>query len=276
MKRLTLLSILLLSIAIAPMAQVIRPIAGSYMLQFGSSQLEDTYLTPLKYKGTRFGLACECSQAMKFSPENWIMRFDLDLNFAYDKNPAKTATMVDLFLTADWNMMRRWRLPYSLSAGVGGGPQLTVGALYRISSGNNPVSAKVSATLNATGFVAWNCKLGRLPITLRYQATLPVIGAFFSPDYGELYYQIYLGDRKRLVHPAVWGKYFFLDNLVTADLHLGNVSLRLGYRGRIFSSKVSGIISNDFSHSLVIGVTTDWITLGQRSTAPQGEIIRAY
>ena len=41
--------------------------------------------------------------------------------------------------------------------------------------------------LYATAMAAYNTRLSRLPITLRYQATMPLVGAFFAPDYGELY-----------------------------------------------------------------------------------------
>ncbi len=82
----------------------------------------------------------------------------------------------------------------------------------------------------ATGYVCWSGSLGRLPLSLRYQPVLPVVGAFFAPDYGELYYEIYLGNHSGLAHCGWWGNYFALENLLTADLRLGSTTLRIGYK----------------------------------------------
>ena len=105
--------------------------------------------------------------------------------------------------------------------------------------------------------------LGR-PLTLRYQPVLPVAGVFFSPDYGELYYEIYLGNHSGLAHFAWWGNYFMLDNHLTADLSLGATSLRLGYSGRIFSSKVNDIVTHVFTHAFVVGISGEWMSLNPR------------
>ena len=86
-------------------------------------------------------------------------------------------------------------------------------------------------------------------------------GAFFSPDYGELYYEIYLGNRDNLAHAAWFGNYFRLNNLLTADLRLGSTNLRLGYRGDILSTKENNIVTRRITHTLIIGVSGEWLSL---------------
>ena len=104
----------------------------------------------------------------------------------------------------------------------------------------------------------------------------PLVGAFFSPDYGELYYEIYLGNHKGLAHAAWPGNYFRLDNLLSADLHLGNTSLRIGYAADIFSSKTNNIVTRHITHLFVLGVTTESITIGRsRGIDPHARIISA-
>ncbi|MDE6108830.1 MAG: hypothetical protein K2F72_00910, partial [Muribaculaceae bacterium] len=80
---------------------------------------------------------------------------------------------------------------------------------------------------------------------------------------GELYYEIFLGNHSGLVHGAWPGNYFRLDNLATADLHLGNTVLRLGYACDVFSSKASGIVSRNVAHRFVLGVAVEWLTIGR-------------
>lgn len=244
--------------------RVIRPVMSAYSVEVGSSHLTDTYLTPLKYTGWHAALDYERYQAMRFDPERWVMRLHGSLGIDRAENPARNATMWSLMLSADWGMMRKFRPVDNLTLAVGGSTGIDLGCLYNSRNGNNPASAKAAWTVNLTGYAAYNLNIGRLPVTLMYQPTLPVTGVFFSPDYGELYYEIYLGDHGGLVHGAWWGNYFSLDNRVTADLHLSATSLRVGYHGKVFSSKVNDITTNIFTHSFLIGVSGEWMSLNPR------------
>jgi len=242
----------------------LRPVFAAYTAEFGSAHLADTYLTPLKYTGWHAGFDYSRYQAMKFSPDEWTMRLHANLGVDKTDNPARNATMWSVMLTADWGMMRKFRPMPGLTLSVGGSTGIEAGCLYNARNGNNPASAKASWTVNLTGYAAYRLNICRLPVTLIYHPTLPVTGVFFSPDYGELYYEIYLGDTSGLAHCAWWGNYFLLDNLVTADLHFGDTNLRVGYRGKIFSSKVNHITTNIFTHSMVIGVSGEWISVNPR------------
>ncbi len=246
---------------------VIRPVMSAYTVEAGSSHLTDTYLTPLKYTGWHAALDYERYQAMRFDPERWVMRLHGNLGIDRAANPSRNATMWSLMLSADWGMMRKFRPVDNLTLAAGGSTGIDLGCLYNSRNGNNPASAKAAWTVNLTGYAAYKLRIGRLPVTLMYQPTLPVTGVFFSPDYGELYYEIYLGDHGGLVHGAWWGNYFSLDNRVIADLNLGATSLRVGYHGKVFSSKVNDITTNIFTHSFVIGVSCEWMSLNPRRPA---------
>lgn len=262
----------------AAVPKPLRPVTSAYTIEAGSAHLCDTYLTPLRYKGVHLGFSYERLQAMRFNPEKWIMQLDLSLGLDKTDNPARNATMWNLELRARWGMMARFTTPLrGLRLAAGGSTGIEGGALYLDRNGNNPVSAKAAWTVNLTGMALYNMRLGRLPVTLRYQATLPCAGIFFSPDYGELYYEIYLGDTSGLAHGAWWGNRFVLDNLLTADLRLGATSLRLGYSGRIMSSKVNHIVTRRFTHAFTIGIAGEWLSLSpRRGVAPEARIISAY
>lgn len=238
-----------------------RPVMSAYTFGIGSAHLCDTYLTPLKYSGWGVQLSYERMQAMRFDPERWIMQLNGTLSVEKTQNPARNMDMWDFDFDIRWAMLRRLPINGRLNVSIGGATGLTLGALYNRRNGNNPVSAKAAWTVDVTAMATYSAKISRLPVTFRYQATMPLTGVFFSPDYGELYYEIYLGNHSGLVH-AVWpGKYFKLSNLVTADLHLGSTSLRLGYSNCIFSSKANEIVSRRMTHLFVIGVTAEWISL---------------
>ncbi len=254
--------------------QVVRPVSSFYMVEAGSSHLTDTYLSPIKYSGWHTGLDYERTQAMRFSPDKWVMQMRFGLGFDKALNSPGNQSMLSGELHFSWGMMRRWRFNGGFSAGAGGSALLDAGCLYRDRGGNNPASAKASLMAAATGYVCWSGSLGRLPLSLRYQPVLPVVGAFFAPDYGELYYEIYLGNHSGLAHCGWWGNYFALENLLTADLRLGSTTLRIGYRGKAYSTKVNHTVTNVSTHAAVIGVGGEWISLSpDRRLSKEARII---
>lgn len=254
----------------------LRPVTSAYTVEWGGASIANTYLTPLKYSGWNLGLNYERMQAMKQNPDRMVMRLNAGLKFDRTENPVGNAEMWHIRGTFAWGMMYRRNLPGNITVGAGGSLGLNLGALYAPRNGNNPVAAEASFTFNATAYATWRTKFGRIPLTLRYQPTLPLTGAFFSPAYGELFYEIYLGNDKGLVHFAWPGNYFSLDNLLTADLHLGATCLRVGYHGEILSTKVNHITTRMITNSIVVGVSGEWLSYNPyKGLSRQARIVSA-
>lgn len=252
---------------------VIRPVLSVFSAEIGSANLRDTYLTPLTYDGGwQAAIGYERMQAMRFNPERWIMQLDGRLALGRSLNPSRSALMWLIDFRPAWSMMWRKGFAYGFTLAAGGTAELDLGVLYLPRNGNNPASVKASLTLGATGMAVWNGQIGPLRLTARYQPRLPLTGVFFSPDYDELYYEIWLGNHSRLAHFAWPGNFFRLDNLLTADLHLGATTLRLGYRCEIFSSKAAGITNRAVTHTFVIGVASELVAL--RAGAKRSEEAR--
>lgn len=258
---------------------VLRPVTSAYSIEVGSSHLTDTYLTPLNYDGWTAAMSYERLQAPRFNPAGAIMQLRGRLSVDRDQNPARNATMWGLDLNVDWGVLWRLkssRLPRGLALSGGINTGIDLGALYLARNGNNPVTAKAAWTVGISAMAVYNFRLGALPLTLRYQPSLPLTGVFFSPDYGELYYEIYLGNRSGLVHCAWPGNYFRLDNLVTLDLRFKGATLRLGYHNEVYSGKVNNIVSGHTVHSFVIGLANEWISLSpRRKLSDDAKIISA-
>lgn len=259
--------------------EILRPVISAYSIEVGSSHLTDTYLTPLNYDGWTAAMSYERLQAPRFNPAGAIMQLRGRLSVDRDQNPARNATMWGLDLNVDWGVLWRLkssRLPRGLALSGGINTGIDLGALYLARNGNNPVTAKAAWTVGISAMAVYNFRLGALPLTLRYQPSLPLTGVFFSPDYGELYYEIYLGNRSGLVHCAWPGNYFRLDNLVTLDLCFKGATLRLGYHNEVYSGKVNNIVSGHTVHSFVIGLANEWISLSpRRKLSDDAKIISA-
>lgn len=244
--------------------ETVRPVASAYTFEIGSSHIADTYLSPITYRGWSAAFAYERMQAMKFDPERWVMQLDARAEIDRGRNHADNATTWRLDLSAKWGMMRRWSdiLIPKLTLAVGGSTGIGGGCIYNSRNGNNPASAKLAWTVNLTGFAAYNLRIGHLKTTLRYQPTLPLLGAFFAPDYDELYYEIYLGNHSGLAHFAWPGNRFEMTNLLTADFHLGNTVVRVGYRNLVYSSEINHLVTNVTTHSFLFGLAGEWISAG--------------
>lgn len=259
--------------------EILRPVTSAYSIEVGSSHLTDTYLTPLNYDGWTAAMSYERLQAPRFNPAGAIMQLRGRLSVDRDQNPARNATIWGLDLNVDWGVLWRLkssRLPRGLALSGGINTGIDLGALYLARNGNNPVTAKAAWTVGISAMAVYNFRLGALPLTLRYQPSLPLTGVFFSPDYGELYYEIYLGNRSGLVHCAWPGNYFRLDNLVTLDLRFKGATLRLGYHNEVYSGKVSNIVSGHTVHSFVVGLANEWISLSpRRKLSDDAKIISA-
>ncbi len=239
----------------------IRPVISSYMVDLGKASVLDTYLSPIKYHGVNLRLGYERLQAMRFNPEKWIMQLDASLNYMPVKNPAGNHNIYSLLTEFKWGMMHKWAIKPKLNLMFGGSTQFKGGVLYSPGNSNNVVSVKIRWCVNITGMAVYNIKLWKLPLTLRYQATLPVFSVFFSPDYGESFYEIYVGNRSGLVNFGWWGNRFDMENLFTTDIHLGNTVLRMGYRNTVNSSWIMKLNTQIYTNSFVLGLGGEWMSL---------------
>lgn len=238
-----------------------RPVSSAWMVEVGSSHLLDSYLSPLKYTGWHTAFSYERTQAMKFYPQRWTQQLNLSVELNDGKNRSGNASQLYGNLHASWAMSHRWQLFNSLWISAGGAIIGNLGGVYSSRNGNNPASIKADVDLGAVGAVGWSFMVKRTSVRLRWQTSMPLLGVFFSPEYDELYYEIYLGNNHGLAHCGWPGNLFRWDNLVTSDFAFGNTILRLGFRSRIYSSEVNHITTRNFSYSFVIGVVTDWISV---------------
>ena len=244
-----------------------RPVTGTYSLEIGRTSVLATYLSPLHYTGNQTALSGSWSKAMPFSPENAVMEFDADMNFCNLLNPAQTARMVGLYGGFSWDMSWRKRLPKDFQITAGGGVGIEGGAYYLLRNSNNPVEAIANVSLLLTASVSKHFMIGRLPILVADRVKLPSLGVFFNPEYGETYYEIYLGNHKGLAHAGWWGNNFRIDNLLSLTLDFGKTAMTVGYRFKANTQWANNLNTKIFTHYFVIGIVPHGIGL-KRKTIP--------
>lgn len=270
-KKFTLLLLLLLSFCcisgVNAQDSLPRPVTSVYRLEGGAANARSTYLSPLRYSGSLWGASGEWSKAFQKNPEHVVMTFAGALNYRNMLNPAHTARMLGFDMKFNWGMAYRQRLPYGLQFTAGALFDINGGALYLTRNGNNPVSVLASVGFDIDASLSYKCKIGSLPILISDRLIIPAIGAFFNPEYGETFYEIYLGNRKGLAHCGWWGNNFGIGNLLSVKLDFGRTAMEIGYRYDYRSFYANNLVTRTAVNSLVIGVIPQGLGLRKKTAA---------
>ena len=138
---------------------------------------------------------------------------------------------------------------------VGGGLQTRLGFVYNTLGGNNPASARAAVNIIASAQARRHFNLWHKPFTAALQADVPLTGLFFSPDYGQSYYEIFsLGHYSHNVQMVNPFRAFQTNVLLTLDCRLkARTALRVGYQGQFMQSDANGLKTQDFYHNVLIG-----------------------
>lgn len=250
-----------------------RPVTGYYCIEYGSKSLLATYLSPLTYHGKSTALSGSWGKALPFNPRHAVMHFDGSAEFNSLFNPAHTAKMVGLLADFKWGMSWRNVFKNKIQITAGGTIGADGGAYYQLRNGNNPVQAMASVSLSARLSASRPFKIGKLDFLLADKVSIPVVSTFFSPDYGETYYEIYLGNHSGLVHAGWWGNNFRLDNLLSVTLDFGKTAAMLGYKFCTDTQWANNLNTKAFTHSLVIGIVPGGIGLKKKRNKMPSETI---
>lgn len=226
-----------------------------YALEAGAAKDISTYLSPLYYKGTEYALSGSWTRPFHFCRDKVMMRFEADIRFSSMDNPSKTASMLGATARFNWGLAAYWNLSEHWRVSVGGAVDLYGGALWLMRNGNNPVTAMANVGINATASASYKFKMGKLPVTIDDYVSVPTLSAFFCPGYGESYYEIYLGNHKKLAHFGWWGNAIGVNNLLSATLHLGKYSLLVGYRLNLRTFNANNLDTRVLGNSAVLGIS---------------------
>lgn len=242
-------------------AQQGRPTVHATLIGIGGVHLLDTYLSPLEYHGPQLQFMHETLRRTRMADGRISVQTLWHCDFAYVKSPAENGRTLggDISFDAAWhyrlvdtgteNAKSHFRLLL--------GPQIgaTAGALYNMRNGNNPVQALASVRLSASAAAIYGFRLWRQPFTARYQLDVPLLGAKFSPNYGQSYYEIFsLGHYDHnvcMTHPF---NAFSSRHQVTIDVPLPLTTLRFGYLCDLRQSNVNELKYHSYSHAFMIGI----------------------
>lgn len=217
----------------------------------------ETYLSPVTYSGTSYYVGIWQELPFSGNPKMWRMCFGGEADIATLLNLRGNARKYDIGMNLRWGAERMWCLSPVAKNGVlwlGAGADAVIegGCGYLPRNGNNPVAARARVGIDLSGSAEWHIKLGRLPVAVGERLSVPTLGVFFSPQYGESYYEIYLGNHSGLVHCGWWGNTGGVRSHLTLSLRPGRWGVRLGWLCRLQRQNVCALRTRLLTNTLTL------------------------
>ena len=235
--------------------QATRHVMRSVMIGAGHNNTFETYLSPLEYEGPEVRFAYETMRMTRLMGGNVSAQNLFQLHASYTENISQTNHTYGGLVNWSYALHYQFRPAKGLKILFGPMLDLNAGVVYNRRNSNNPAQAKAYGGLGASGMLIWKFRIKNYPMTLRYQANLPLLGAMFSPEFGESYYEIFsLGNGGRNVVFTSLHNNPSLRQLLTLDFPVGNTVMRVGYVCDLQQAKVNNLKSHTYSHDFMIGV----------------------
>ena len=250
---------------------------NALMIGVGYTNILDTYLSPEKYRGTNLTFLSHTRRENDSTV--WVNQFRHEGNVAYADNRSGNGGEMAGCYTFGYSLLHKWTIDlwhHPLRLLAGGTAAATIGFVYNTRNGNNPANARLSLHIEPT--IGFDYPIGRanhtrgismhtgacahFPVILHYEASAPLFGLMFSPNYGQSYYEIFnRGNYDHNCVPTTFGSTPSFRQMLTVDFHLARTTWRIGYMGNYEQSHVNNLKTHTYTHSLVIGVVKRFRTI---------------
>ena len=233
----------------------------STMLGYGTGSVYDSYLSPLKYTGNNFGLYFEQMKNTKMMDGNISAQHLLNANYSWSKNNTGTASYYNGFLKYNYGLYYRLKPAKKMQIFTGVQTVGLLGFVYNTRNGNNPATGKAHLDLSLSAIANYNLQIRSQPINLRYQLSLPVIGAMYSPSFGQSYYEIGLGVTDNLIHLSSLHNYISAYNMLSAEIPLNKFTLRLSYIFSMYETRINNLDTQMFNNTYYLGFSHNFFVV---------------
>ena len=225
----------------------------STLYGIGYTNLLDTYLSPVEYKGMEIRLLGENMRMTTLMDGHVSSQSMFQLYFSITNNSPNTSNEWGGILNGSQAWHYQWELG-NLKLMAGPMIDVNIGFLYNARNTNNPAQAIANMNIDASGMAVYHFFFKRRPLIARYQLDIPFAGMMFSPDYGQSYYEIFELEHsdRNVVFTSLHNRPSFRQFL-TLDVPVRNSCIRIGYMCDIQQANVNHIKSHQWSHTLMVG-----------------------
>ncbi|MDR0798424.1 MAG: DUF3316 domain-containing protein [Dysgonamonadaceae bacterium] len=247
------------------------PVALTYqssLVGIGRAKVYDSYLSPLSYSGTHIGFLFEQMKQTGLCEKKIFAQHQLNATFADAKNPAGTAEDYAGALTYNYGLYYRFpeikRFQFFAGGQIGG----LFGMLYNSRNGNNPVDVKADFSFNLSGIAAYRMQIKQQLVNLRYQINVLVAGGLLSPEYGQSYYEIGLGEGGSYAYFASLHNRIAINQLLSVEFPFQICTLRFSFSHRFYQTNINDLQTQLIDRAIYIGLSRNFYTVrGKQSTS---------
>ena len=232
---------------------------NALMLGIGYTDILDTYLSPEKYRGTDLRFISHTRREKDST--SLVHQLLHEGSIATADNRSGNGGEIGGGYTFAYSLLRKWQMPVGschLRLLAGGTAELSVGFLYNTRGSNNPAQARLALQLKPTVAADFDFRLFRRqqrPFTLHYEASAPLCGLMFSPNYGQSYYEIFSrGNYDHNCVPTTIASTPSLRQMLTLDFRALHTTWRIGYLGDWRQASVNNLKQHTYTHALVLGI----------------------
>jgi len=233
----------------------------SLLIGSGLSSAYDSYISPLKYSGWSVGLTGEQMKTSRLLKGRLSTQELFYMEYAKLNNSSKSSNIHSGCLEYNYGLYYRFNTIPKLQLWGGVQANALAGVVYNPRNSNNPANAKANLNINGSGMAAYRFHIKKQAIQLRYQVDLPFLGALFSPEFGQSYYEISLGDGSKIIHFAAWHNRFVLRNVLSVELPLNFCTLRLSAMSWLYETRVNELDTQLISNSIYVGISKYFYTV---------------
>lgn len=187
----------------------------------------DTYLSPNRYAGLLIDVGLEqWHRANRGDGRLFVQTFShttVGLGTCAVSS-SELLAMEDLSYALPW----QWYENDWLRLYAGGEAQMRLGGIWNTRNSNNPANVKAGVHVGGMAMAEFRYRLGRLPVRSAVTFDMPLLGAVFSPEYTQSYYELfYLGSDTPCIHFASLHNGLSGRGMLVTDITLRNSILRL-------------------------------------------------
>lgn len=267
------LSIICLVIPLSLPAQE-KHITSTKMLGVGYCGVQDTYLSPEHYGGMEIRYLSHTERERAEAPqdslasqegrrgrERWTRLIINEGNFAYGKSRSKNGATLSGAYHFQYGVLRKWTfLADRLTLKGGAQAEFIGGFIYNTRNGNNPAQARALIDIGPVVMAKYILKGGTADgkgrIAVAYEASCPLFGLTFSPNYGQSYYEIFNeGNYDRNIVPTTIVSMPSLRQQLTFTFCLSRINLSVCYLGDYRQLQVNNLKQHVYSSMLMVGMT---------------------
>ena len=255
----------------------LRSINEGTLIGVGGYMMKDTYLSNEKYGGVGLRFMNERMRLTNLANKKISRQNIVNVDISSTMNGARNANFLSAFVDYSYGLHYRFNPDPFFKILVGGSARGMIGMVYNTRNGNNPLTVHADIDLNVSLIAIYEFRIKRAPFAVRYQLESPFMGILFSPEYMQSYYEIFsLGNTAEIYKFNSLSNKFAMRNYLTLDFPVGSTTIRVGYFGLFYKTKINEIDRFIISNNVMIGLVKEFVAFGGREMRRRNLFNSAY